>query len=86
MKSDGIYISCQPTGSSEEETMVSYSKNPVNYNMGAILNNPIVLLILQILVGCIVFIIVFYVLNYSYNYLIFAHLIFAHLIFAHLIF
>jgi len=68
MKSDGIYISCQPTGSSEEETMVSYSKNPVNYNMGAILNNPIVLLILQILVGCIVFIIVFYVLNYSYNY------------------
>jgi len=68
MKSDGIYISCQPTGSSEEETMVSYSKNPVNYNMDAILNNPTVLLILQIFVGCIVFIIVFYVLNYSYNY------------------
>ena len=65
---NGIYISCQPTGSSEEETQVAYSKNPTNYNLSAILNDPNVVLILQIFVGCIVFIIVFMILNYGFNY------------------
>jgi len=66
---NGIYISCQPTGSSEEETQVTYSKNPTNYNLSSILNDPTILLILQIFIGCVVFIIVFYVLNYGINYL-----------------
>jgi len=64
----GIYISCQPTGSSKEEIDVSYSKNNVDYNLSSILNNPTVVLILQTLVGCILFILVFYILNYGYNY------------------
>jgi hypothetical protein len=64
----GIYISCQPTGSSEEEIEVSYSKNNVDYNLSSILNNPSIVSILQVLMGCILFIFVFYMLNYGYNY------------------
>jgi len=64
---DGIYISCNPTGSSTEETDVSYSKNSSNNNLGALLKNPIVQLILQIILGCILFIGVFLTLNYAYN-------------------
>jgi len=66
---NGIYISCQPTGSSEEETQVSYnSKNPINYNLSTMMNNPTFVLVLQIVVGCVVFIIVFLIMNFGYNY------------------
>jgi len=67
---NGIYISCQPTGSSKEEMQITNNKNPINYNMESIFNNPTVLLIMQILIGCIVFILVFLMLNYGYNYAI----------------
>ena len=62
---DGIYISCQPTGSSEEETKVTYNTNPTNYNL---FNNPTVLIIIQVLIGCILFILIFLILNYMYGY------------------
>jgi carbonic anhydrase len=66
---NGIYISCQPTGSSEEETDVTYNNtSSTNYNLGSILNNPTFVLIIQVIVGCVVFIIVFMLLNYGYNY------------------
>ena len=68
MTKQGIYISCQPTGSSKEETNVSYSKNNVNYNLTSIFNNPTIVSVLQVLMGCILFIMVFYMLNYGYNY------------------
>ena len=64
----GIYISCQPTGSSKEETTVSYSKNNVNYNLTSIFNNPTIVSVLQVLMGCLLFILIFYMLNYGYNY------------------
>jgi hypothetical protein len=67
---NGIYISCQPTGSSTEETDVTNNKNPVNYNMESLFNDPTVILIFQIIIGCIVFILVFLMLNYGYNYAI----------------
>jgi hypothetical protein len=67
---NGIYISCQPTGSSKEETDVTNNKNPVNYNMDSILNDPTIVIILQVIVGCVVFILVFLMLNYGYNYAI----------------
>jgi hypothetical protein len=67
---NGIYISCQPTGSSEEETQVTYdNKNPVDYNMNSILNNPTFIKIIQILFGCIIFILTCLILNFGYNYL-----------------
>jgi hypothetical protein len=64
---DGIYISCNPTGSSTDETDVSYSKNSSNNNLGALLKNPLVQLILQIILGCILFVGIFLALNYAYN-------------------
>lgn len=67
---DGIYISCQPTGSSEEESAVSYSTNSSSSDISSMLNNPTTLLIFQIIIGCIVFILTFFALNYIYNYLV----------------
>jgi hypothetical protein len=67
---NGIYISCQPTGSSKEETDVTNNKNPVNYNMETVFNDPTVILIIQVIVGCVVFILIFLMLNYGYNYAI----------------
>jgi hypothetical protein len=64
---DGIYISCQPTGSSEEEEPVTYTTSPTTYDL---LDNPTLLLIIQIFIGCILFIIIFLTLNYCYHYLI----------------
>jgi hypothetical protein len=66
---EGIYISCQPTGSSEEEIGVEYSKNTVSYDLSSILTNPNTAILFQIVIGCIVFIMLFLVLNYVYTYL-----------------
>jgi len=66
---NGIYISCQPTGSSKEEIQVTNNKNPINYNMESLFNDPTVILIFQIIVGCILFVLVFLMLNYGYNYI-----------------
>jgi len=65
---DGIYISCQPTGSSEEEVDVVYEKNQVNYDLSTLFNNPTFLLIFQIILGIIIFIVVMFGLNYAYTY------------------
>jgi hypothetical protein len=67
---DGIYISCQPTGSSEEEAPVSYATNSSSSDISSMLNNPTTFLIFQVIIGCIVFIITFFALNYAYNYLV----------------
>ena len=42
--------------------------NNVNYNLSSIFNNPTIVSVLQVLMGCILFIMVFYMLNYGYNY------------------
>jgi carbonic anhydrase len=65
---DGIYISCQPTGSSKEEMAVSYQKNTYNNNLHSLLNHPGVLLLFQIIMGCLLFLLLFFILNYSYTY------------------
>jgi hypothetical protein len=64
---DGIYISCQPTGSSEEEVTVTNNKSDVNYDVGSILNNPNMFALLQIFIGIILCVAVFYILNYCYK-------------------
>jgi hypothetical protein len=66
---DGIYISCKPTGSSEEETSVEYSKNTPSYDLSNMMNSPIVSLIIQIIIGCILFVIVFLMFNYIYSWI-----------------
>jgi len=65
---NGIYISCQPTGSSEEDTEVTTNKNPTNFDLNSMLNDPTTFLIIQIIVACVLFIILFFALNFGYNY------------------
>ena len=69
---EGIYISCQPTGSSEEETDVTYIKNTTSYDLGNsfgnMFNNTTVFIIILILIGCAGFILLFTVLNFVYNF------------------
>lgn len=67
---DGIYISCQPTGSSEEETAVEYDKNTTSFDFSNIFESPIFKTIILIIIGCLLFIIVFYGINSVYKYLI----------------
>jgi hypothetical protein len=67
---DGIYISCQPTGSSEEETAVTYDKNSSSFDFSNIKDSPIFKMIFLILIGSIVFLIVFYGISILYNSLI----------------
>lgn len=65
---DEIYISCQPTGSSKEETEVSYnSSNYSNNNFADIFNSSNGSYMLRIIFICIFFIIVFMLLNLGYN-------------------
>ena len=66
---EGIYISCKPTGSSNEETAIEYTKNTPSYDFANILDNPVTKLIFQIIVGCILFIIVFMLFNYIYQWI-----------------
>jgi hypothetical protein len=64
---DGIYISCQPTGSSKEETQVSYGSSNYNNNFADIFNNSNGNYILRIIFICIFFIFIFMVLSFGYN-------------------
>lgn len=66
---DGIYISCQPTGSSEEETAVEYDKKSSSFDFSNLLESPIFKLIIIILIGCLLFIIIFYGISTFYKYL-----------------
>jgi carbonic anhydrase len=66
---DGLYISCQPTGSSEDETAVTYDKNTSSIDFSSIIESPIFKYIIMAIIGCILFIIIFYGINIFYNYL-----------------
>jgi carbonic anhydrase len=66
---DGIYISCKPTGSSDDEIPVEYDKNTPSYDFSSILESPAFFLIIQIIIGIILTLIVFYFLNYAYSFI-----------------
>jgi len=67
---DGIYISCQPTGSSQEETEVTYEKDNTSSDFSNISESPIFKMIILILIGCILFISIFYGINIFYEKII----------------
>ena len=67
---DGIYISCQPTGSSQEETSVTYEKNSSSFDFSNITENSAFKFIILILIGCLLFILVFYGISILYDKLI----------------
>lgn len=66
---DGIYISCKPTGSSEEQVAVDYNKNTPSYDLQAMLNGPQSKIILQIIVCCAMFIFLFIGLSSFYSWI-----------------
>jgi len=66
---EGIYISCKPTGSSSEETAVTYNKTQTTYDFSNITNNPTFKTIIQIIIGCLLFIVIFMVVSYGYSYI-----------------
>jgi hypothetical protein len=67
----GIYISCQPTGSSEEETDITNTKNStdsdVSVSIENIINSPTFKLIVEIIVGIILFMAIFAGLAFVYS-------------------
>jgi hypothetical protein len=63
---EGIYISCQPTGSSKEETQVTY-ENSINNNFMDLFNNSNSNYLIKILIIIVFFILLFAILNYGYN-------------------
>lgn len=67
---NGLYISCQPTGSSDDETSVTYDKDTSStVDLSSIINSPVFKYIVLIVVGCIIFIVIFYGLAAFYSYL-----------------
>jgi carbonic anhydrase len=59
---DGIYISCQPTGSSEEQIDITNTKSgssSTTFDIGNIFDNPTFKLIMKIIIGCILFALIF---------------------------
>jgi|LakMenE01Jun11ns_1017448.scaffolds.fasta_scaffold9889108_2 hypothetical protein len=64
----GIYISCQPTGSSEEEIDITNTKNTTDSSIGTGgIDESTLKLIMKIVVGCILFIIVFAGLAFAFS-------------------
>jgi hypothetical protein len=63
---DGIYISCQPTGSSEEEIDVETSKNTSSHDLFSF-DSETGKIILQIFISALIFLIVFGLLGYAYS-------------------
>jgi carbonic anhydrase len=65
---DGIYISCKPTGSSEEEVPVEYSKNSSSYDLFSGNNENTVKIILQFLFSAVILLIMIIGFSYGYSY------------------
>ena len=66
---DGIYISCQPTGSSEEETAVTYDKQTSSIDFSTVLQSPLYQVLIMVIVGIILFVIIFYGISVFYSYI-----------------
>jgi carbonic anhydrase len=66
---DGIYISCKPTGSSEETTAVEYDKTSSSTDFSNIFESDAFKLTIVVIIGCILFILIFFGINTFYNYL-----------------
>ena len=60
---DGIYISCQPTGSSEEEINVTNEKDSTSTDF----DTTWVKYLFEIIIGCLLFLAIFYGISYAFN-------------------
>jgi len=66
---DGIYISCQPTGSTEEETAVTYDKQTSSVDFSNVLQSPIFQTLIMVIIGIILFVLIFYGISAFYDYI-----------------
>jgi hypothetical protein len=64
---EGIYISCNPTGESEETTEVTYAKNEPIFDIFNFQDNPTIMKILEIIMACLIFILLCYLWSYIYK-------------------
>lgn len=64
----GIYIDCQPTGSSGEVEIVT-AKNPPIYDMDSIMKDPTMYLIIQLIVSCIIFVVIYMAISYGFAFI-----------------
>jgi hypothetical protein len=64
----GIYIDCQPTGSSGQVEVVQ-AKNPPIYDLDTILKDPTVFMILQLLMSCLIFIVIYFFISYGFAFM-----------------
>ena len=64
---DGIYISCQPTGSSEEQIEITNTKNTSESDMGNLIDKSTFKLIIKIVVVFILFIVIFLSLGFVFS-------------------
>lgn len=68
IKDEEIYIDCQPVNSSEEK--IEYvTKNPFKNDLSTILNDPTTYLILQLILSCIVFVVIYFILSKGFQYI-----------------
>lgn len=65
---DGIYISCQPTDVKQEKMNIILDTNNTNYDLDTLFKNEGFQVAILIVVSCFLFIILFYSINYAYNY------------------
>jgi hypothetical protein len=63
---DGIYISCKPTGASEDTTTITTGSS--SDSSDSIWNNPTGKLVIEIIIGVVIFLILFSIINYAYIY------------------
>lgn len=64
----GIYIDCQPTGSSGEVEVVK-TRNPPIYDLDTIMKDPTVFMILQLLMSCLIFIVIYFFISYGFAFI-----------------
>lgn len=64
---DGLYISCQPTGSSTQKTSVVRDKQTPAISLG--IHTTIIQYILMALIGCLLLVFIFYQINAFFTYL-----------------
>ena len=68
IKDEEIYIDCQPVNSSKE-TIEYVTKNPFKNDLSTILNDPTTYLILQLILSCIVFVVIYFVLSKGFQFM-----------------
>jgi carbonic anhydrase len=66
---EGIYISCNPTGSSTETTEVTYEKEDTTFDLTKILEDPTFIIVMQVFFACLIFIVVCFVWTYGFSFL-----------------